>query len=110
MRTDIKFSPMSLQDLDEIWEYVAITLENRQAAGKIVDDILDKVQLLEDFPEMGTPMYRQTGIGSEYRFLICGSYLVFYRPSEASVYIDRILYRKRECVRILLGGQNLQDE
>jgi prevent-host-death family protein len=41
--------------------------------------------------------------GGDYRFLVCGSYLAFYHTLAKKVYIDRILYGKRDYIKILFG-------
>lgn len=40
---------------------------------------------------------------SDCRFLVSGNYLVFYRAYGKDVYIDRVLYGRREYMRILFG-------
>lgn len=43
-------------------------------------------------------------IESDYRFLVSGNYLIFYRAYGAEVYIDRVLYGRRDYLRILFDG------
>ena len=43
-------------------------------------------------------------IDIDYRFLVCGIYLSFYRIQEDDVYIDRALYGRRDYLAILLGN------
>jgi len=38
---------------------------------------------------------------TDYRFLVCGNYLAFYRYKDATVYVDRILYGRRDYLKIL---------
>ena len=40
---------------------------------------------------------------SDYRFLVSGNYLSFYRTYGNEVYVDRILYARRDYMRILFG-------
>ena len=40
---------------------------------------------------------------SDYRFLVSGNYLVFYRAYGKDVYIDRVLYGRRDYMLILFG-------
>ena len=108
MKDNVHISPQAVSDLDHIWEYIAVGLDNQSAATRTVDGILDRVLLLGDFPEMGTQLYRYIGIGGEYRFLICGNYYAFYRCEGVDVYIDRILYKRREYLHLLFDGQSVE--
>ena len=58
---------------------------------------------LADFPLIGAPLSSIYEIDSDYRFLVCGNYLAFYRPQESEVLIDRILYGRRDYLVILFG-------
>ena len=42
-------------------------------------------------------------IESDYRFIISDNYISFYRAYGSEVYIDRILYARRDYMRILFG-------
>jgi toxin ParE1/3/4 len=44
--------PLALQDLDDIWEYIA--QDNSQAADQLIDKIEEKCRLLAEFPKIGT--------------------------------------------------------
>lgn len=101
MKNSIRYSPESLDDLDEIWEYVSFELCNPQAAENTVNKIMDTVDELESFPEIGVPLSSVTGMESDYRFLTSGNYMVFYRVNGREIYIDRVLYGRRDYLRIL---------
>ncbi len=40
---------------------------------------------------------------TDYRYLVCGNYIVFYRYENEKVYIVRIIYARRNYMRILFG-------
>ncbi len=90
-------------DLDEIWDYIVLELQNIPAAERVVNGILDAADRLEDFAEMGTLLSAIANVDSDYRFLISGKFMVFYRISGTDVYVDRILYGRRDYLRILFG-------
>ncbi len=62
---------------------------------------LEKVQ---DFPELGSLLSSITGIESDYRHLVYGNYIAFYRIDRTNVFVDRILYGRRDYLRILFGS------
>jgi len=103
MRYNLHYSPDSISDLDEVWDYIAIDLDNVIAANRMVTLITDSINKLESFAEMGSLLSSVIDFISDYRFLICDSYLVFYRVICQDIYIDRVIYGKRDYLRILFG-------
>lgn len=103
MKNKINYAPEALRDLDEIWDYIVFDLANPAAAERVVESIQDAIDGLEDFPEQGKPLSAVTPLGTDYRFLVCGKYLAFYRIRGKDVYIDRILYGGRDYLRVLFG-------
>lgn len=101
MKNSIFYSPEAEKDLDEIWEYISFEFCNSKAAFDIVDGVMRLVDKLEDFPKMGTRLSAIINTENDYRFLVHKKYLIFYRTEECDVYIDRILYSRRDYVRIL---------
>lgn len=103
MKHKILYSKESRRDLDEIWDYIASELQNPIAAERIVNSIMDAVDQLADFAEAGAPLTSVADIESDYRFLVTGNYLTFYRVYENKVFVDRILYGRRDYLRVLFG-------
>lgn len=103
MKHKILYSKESRRDLDEIWDYIASELQNPIAAERIVNSIMDAVNQLADFAETGAPLTSVADIESDYRFLVTGNYLTFYRVYENKVFVDRVLYGRRDYLRILFG-------
>lgn len=101
MKNKIYYSPEANRDLDEIWNYIVSDIQNPSAAENTVNRILDAVDQLADFAEIGAPLSSIAEVESNYRVLVTGSYLTFYRAQGNKVYIDRILYGRRDYLRIL---------
>lgn len=47
---EVVYSPLALQDLDDIWDYIAVEKDNPAAAERIVEGILARIDLLSSFP------------------------------------------------------------
>ena len=77
MKNKIHYSSESRRDLDDIWDYIVSELQNRSAAERVIDRIMDAVDPLKNFAEMGTPLSSIADIGTDYRFLVSGNYMVF---------------------------------
>ena len=97
----IVYSPKARNDLDEIWTYISEKLLNPSAAEATVNGILDTIDMLQAQAEIGKPLYFSSDLFSGYRFLVYKNYLAFYRTSAETIYIDRIIYGKRDYMRLL---------
>jgi len=59
------------------------------------------IRSLSEFPKMGKILRSKIGIRSDYRFVVCGKYLVFYKIEEDVVSVYRVLSGLRDYVSIL---------
>lgn len=107
-KNKIHYTAESRRDLDGIWDYIAFDLQNITAAKRTVNRIMDDVDRLESHAEMGAPLSSIADVESDYRFLVTGSYLTFYRVQGSDIYVDRVLYGRRDYLHILFG--DAQDE
>ena len=105
----VVFSPEAKNDLVEIGDYVAFQLRNKFAAKSLMERIRQATMSLAQFPDSGTPIYF-AGPSIAYRYLLCGNYLIFYHQTEKIVYIDRVLYGRRDYLSILFGNEFPEDE
>lgn len=101
MYNKIKYSPMALKDLDEIWEYITEELMNPSAAENTVNGIMDSIDALEDFPEAGAKLLFNGDLDSGYRFVIYKNYMSFYHIQSDGIYVDRVIYGKRDYMKVL---------
>ena len=108
MKNKIHYAVEARRDLDDIWDYIVTDLCNASAAERVVNDILDVVEQLENFSEMGALLASIVNVDSDYRFIVSGNYLIFYRVSGIDVYVDRILYGRRDYLRILFGDTHAE--
>ena len=103
MSTEIVYSPVALDDLDTIWNFLAIECDSVKTANKAIDVLLGSIDKLSMLPEMGTRLDARCIIHSDYRFLLSGNYLTFYRYQEDCVFVDRILDGRSDYLRTLFG-------
>jgi toxin ParE1/3/4 len=105
MSAKIRINPLATADLREIKDYLAE--DNIEVATRTAKDIIDKIEKLADFPEMGTMLMYKIRLKSKYRYIICGQYLVFYIYQNNIVSIQRILHGKRDYMSLLKSDNNL---
>ena len=103
MKYNINYTTRARRDLDEIWDYFLSEFQNPAAAQQIVSRIMDDVDQLADFPELGPALSSLVDVKRDYRFLVTGNYLTFYRISSDTIYVDRVLYGRRDYLSCLFG-------
>lgn len=89
------------EDLKETKEYITVTLGNPSAANGIIKGITSQLRTLERFPEAGSVILLDES-PILYRYLVHGNYTSFYHVQKGSVIIDRILYGRRNYLKLLL--------
>jgi len=105
----LKISPEAKDDLAEIKDYISKELCNPQAAINLVSEITKKIRGLTEYPVIGSTLSSVLDIQTDYHFLVCDNYLIFYRYEDGIVFVSRILYGRRNYTRILFGDL-LEDE
>ena len=90
------------EDLRDIQTYIAQELENPQAARTVTKRITSCIRDLKTHAYLGAPLSSIANVEEDYRFLVSGSYLIFYRVMGSDVYVDRILYGRRDYLSVLL--------
>jgi len=98
---NLKISPKAQKDMLEIKEYISEELGNPTAATNVLAKITKRFRDLMEFPLIGAPLSSVIKIETGYRFLVCGQYTAFYRYVNDTVYVDRVLYCRRDFMQIL---------
>ena len=99
----LHLSEAAQSDLADIQAYITGELGNPVAAKAVLRRIIKDIRALRDHALIGAPLFSITNVQSDYRFLVTGNYLTFYRVQGGEVYVDRILYGGRNYLRILFG-------
>ncbi len=87
----IKIRKRAKIELKAIRQYIA--KDSIYYANKTVDEIVEKIQLLKHFPEMG----KQIEIdGEKVRQIIYKSYRIFYKLDSNNIYILSIFHHSRD--------------
>lgn len=98
----ISYKGAALADLTRTRDYIAGVLKNPRAAQKLMNEILHAVSLLEDNPEMGTPLNSRYDVETDLRFLVVSRQLVFYRISDKdTVTVVRVLDGRQDYLALL---------
>lgn len=98
---EVKVSPQAAEDLLEIKNYIENELQNPIAAQNTLLKIVETYEDLTNFPEAGIPVERYVSFPTDYKFVLANNYSIFYRIEGEIVRVIRILYSRRDFVRIL---------
>ena len=101
--TNIVMSDMAEHDLEQIGDYICYELQNQQAALATVRQIKMSINRLIDFPFLGMSLASIAQCDTDYRFVVCGNYLAFYRTDGNTVLVDRVLYHRRDYISALFS-------
>lgn len=94
---NIVYLPSAKKDISQIITYIAIKLNAKTSAKKLLDEFDKSISVLADFPNLGKK-YKEN---VDFRFLIIKNYTVFYKVYETEVLIHRVIYAKREFENLL---------
>lgn len=106
----IDYSPRALQDMDDIWDYIAKELKNPIAAKRTIDRITTDISRLKQIPFMGPALSSISSFDSDFRFLVSGNYMVFYQVGDSVITVSRVLYGRRNYPELLFGGACLSED
>jgi plasmid stabilization system protein ParE len=90
-------SPDALQDLQDIWDFVA--LDNENAADQLEDEFFVAFEKLARQPGMGHT--RPDLTERDVRFWPAGSYLIVYRELSEALQIVSVLHGSRDIPEVL---------
>ncbi|WP_240843758.1 type II toxin-antitoxin system RelE/ParE family toxin [Acidaminobacter sp. JC074] len=97
-RYKVMLKQKALDDIDSIYEYIALGLQNTDAALKLVDDLEAAIFSLENLPYRGTE--RKIGMFAYkgYRQLFINNFTIIYRVNQKDkqVVIVHVIYSKRD--------------
>ena len=97
---EVIWTEPALQELDAIAEH--IVLDNPAAASHLVQEILDKTERLEDFPQSGRIPPELPD--SVYREVVVPPCRIFYREDEKLVLIIYVMREERQLRAYMLGS------
>jgi addiction module RelE/StbE family toxin len=87
---DYSFLPSADDDLDKIYDYIAITLNNIKAANDTITKIEKKIEIVCAFPQSGITYKKR----KDFKLIFINKYIVFYKIDKKKklIKIYRVLY------------------
>lgn len=97
---EVIWTEPALQELNAVAEYIA--LDNRAAANRLVEEVFDKVDRLESFPQSARiPLELPNSV---YREVVVSPCRIFYREDEKRVFILYVMRDERQLRAYMLGN------
>jgi len=97
---EVVWTEPALQELDAIAEY--ISLDNPVVASHLVQEVFDKIERLEDFPQSGRVPPELPD--SVYREVVIPPCRIFYREDEKRVLVLYVMREERQLRAYMLGN------
>ena len=99
---DLNYSTEAIRDMDTIFDEVLMVSCDLDITHRYLDDLQDKIESMVEHPKTGTPIYYEE-LFTGYYSVRFKEYLAFYRLEGTTVYVDRVLQRKRDYMPVLFG-------
>lgn len=97
----VTLSKEAQRDIIAIRNYIRDELCNLSAAKHIIACLKKSIQSLEKFSGRGRPLDALLSVHTEYRYLVCENYCIFYLEDNERVIIVRILHQRQDSLRAL---------
>ena len=94
----LRFNPIVAEDLKNIKEYIAE--DNKEMEVKTIQEIYTQFANIQQFPYMGADLAKRVSFRTDYRYVICGNYVVLYKIGKEYVEIYRVLNRFQDITKI----------
>jgi len=89
--TAYDFHPRAVNDLDEIWGFIAA--DNLDAADRVIGELRAAIGALVAFPDRG---HKRPDLTSRpLRFTVVGDYLIAYAPEEKPLWVIAAIHGHR---------------
>lgn len=95
----VKILPSAWEDLKKIEDYYLIQFD-METALKVSNHILDTIERLADFPDMGSMMPDPWLSEQGYRMIICKKHVAIYRKIEEVIYIYHIADTRTDYTKL----------
>ena len=96
----LRINPLVAEDLKNIKEYIAE--DNEEMAVKTIQEIYTRIENIQQFPYMGADLSKRVSFRTDYKYAICGNYVVLYRIEDEYVEIYRVVNRHQDITQIFL--------
>ena len=95
----LRINPIVVEDLKNIKEYIAE--DSEEMAIQTIQKIYARFESIQQFPDMGANLAKRVSFRTDYKYVVCGNYVVLYKIGNEYVEIYRVLNRYQDITKIL---------
>jgi addiction module RelE/StbE family toxin len=95
---ELRINPIAAEDLKNIKSYIAE--DNEKMAVKTVQEIYARIESIQQFPYMGADLSKRVNFQTNYKYVICGNYVVLYLVGTEYVDIYRVINRYQDITHV----------
>ena len=104
----LRINPIVAEDLKNIKEYIAE--DNEEMAVKTIQEIYARIENIQQFPYMGADLATRVSFRTDYKYVICGNYVVLYKIGNMYVEIYRVINRHQDVTKIFENDKLTKDK
>ena len=67
---------------------------------KTIQEIYARYENIQQFPYMGADLAKRVSFRTDYRYVICGNYVVLYKIRDEYVEIYRVMNRHQDITKV----------
>ncbi|RDU24226.1 type II toxin-antitoxin system RelE/ParE family toxin [Anaerosacchariphilus polymeriproducens] len=94
----LRINPFVAIDLKNIKDF--ISEDNPDAAQQTVQEIFSQFKNVQQFPSMGVDLAKRVSFKTNYKYVVCGNYVVLYKVGVEYVEIYRVMNRFQDITKI----------
>lgn len=94
----LRINPLVVADLKEIRDYIAE--DDADNAARIIEQIYEKFENLQLFPNMGADLSKRVSFRIDYKHAVWNDYVIIYKIGKEFVEIYRVVNRYQDITRI----------
>lgn len=94
----LRINPLVVVDLKNIKEF--IFEDNPDAAQQTIQEIYSQFEKVQQFPSMGADLSKRVSFKTNYKYMMCGNYVILYKVGKEFVEIYRVINRYQDITRI----------
>ena len=92
----LRINPIVAEDLKNIKEYIAE--DNEEMAVKTIQEIYARIENIQQFPYMRADLAKRVSFWTDYKYVICGNYVVLYKIGKEYVGVCRVVNRYQDIM------------
>ncbi len=94
----LRINPIVSEDLKKIKEFIAE--DNDEMAGRTIKEIYSHFEQIQEFPHLGANLSKRVSFQTDYKYVVCGNYVVLYKVGRERVEIYRVVNRYQDITQI----------